>query len=222
LENPFIKEVEITHFVKVPEIVRDIHHVEVVEKVVEKLVTDPDQMKKIERLQKRVAKLEGDVETAMCKCEASAAIALLRCEIKKHGLTNTTLTHGLMTLSWYRWRECECVANNTLMLLARSPDAEIRVALSVGYTAWLGRMHGRLLYFPEGLTHVDRRVIGHVIQKRHPGNYYRCQSLQVNQISLSTTTGAMLGRNGQRRNNGVSENLSLPGCCLTRTDLAPC
>jgi hypothetical protein len=170
LENPFIKEVEVTQFVKVPEIVRDIYHVETVEKIVEKLVTDPDQKKKIERLQKRVAKLEDDVKEATWKCETSAAIAFLRYEINIYGLTPKAFDAWIDALVVISLAECVCVAARCMCVLAYSSDSELKVTLDVGKTA-LGKAVRAWVnvYYTEMVPQSDREFLGHIIQERHPG-----------------------------------------------------
>lgn len=170
LENPIIKEVEITQFVKVPEVVKEIHHVEIVEKIVEKLVNDPDQSKKIERLQKRVAKLEDDVKEATWKCETSAAIAFLRYELDNHGLTPKAFDAWIDALVVISLAECVCVAARCMYVLAHSSDSELKVTLGVGNTA-LGRAVRAWanVYYTDKVPQSDREFLGHIIQERHPG-----------------------------------------------------
>lgn len=169
LANPIIKEVEITQFVKVPEVVKEIHHVDVVEKVVEKVVLDPDQSKQIERLQKKNDKLENDMKNVTRKCETAAAIALLRFEISKHRLTPNAFDAWLDDLALLSLADCICIAYTCMCILGRSSDADIKVTLNVSryelrkaISAWIRA------YCPNSLPQSDRDFLDIVIQKRRP------------------------------------------------------
>lgn len=169
LEHPIIKEVEVTQFVKVPEVVKEIHHVETVEKIVEKFVNDPDQSKQIERLQKKIAKLEAGVKKVTHKCETSAAIAFLRFEIKKNGLTNTAFDAWVDDLIMLSLAECVCIANTSLSVLANASDPDLKVTLGVGKTAFCSAvMAWTTVYFPDCFPQSDRVVLEHIIQIRRP------------------------------------------------------